>query len=195
VHAYSAGDSRVRAYVVLATVAVVVAIAANAAFDAAGFGPAWLFSSPTVAASYALLYRLVDVRAWRWPVLRATGVIETPIIDGTYEGDLLSTWGPDLIPVRLVVSQRWTRILVRMEILDRDTSTSRSVAASLNPSGHRDAHLTYTYKNEIRPGIADDDMHNHDGTADIDFDAATGTANGKYFNARGRQGTLTLRKV
>lgn len=102
--AYSAGDSRVRAYVVLAAVAVVLAIAANAAFDAVGLGPAWLFSSPTVAGSYALLYRLVDVRAWRWPVLRTTGVIETPIIDGTYEGDLLSTWGPDVIPVRLTSS-------------------------------------------------------------------------------------------
>lgn len=82
-----------------------------------------------------------------------------------------------------------------MEILDKDTSRSRSVAASLEPSGHRDAHLTYTYKNEIRPGIADDDMHNHDGTADLDFDTLGGTASGKYFNARGRQGTMTLRRV
>jgi len=195
VHAYSAGDTRVRAYVVLAAIAVVVAVAANAASDAAGLGPAWLFASPTVAGSYALLYRLVDVLAWKWPVLRRTGVIETPIVDGTYEGDLRSTWGPDLIPVRLVVSQRWTRILVRMEIRGQDTSRSHSVAASLDPSGHRDAHLTYTYRNEIRPGIADDDMHDHDGTADVDFDAGTGMASGRYFNARGRQGTLTLRKV
>jgi hypothetical protein len=27
-------------------------------------------------------------------------------------------------------------------------------------------------------------MHNHDGTADLDFVAATGSARGKYFNAR-----------
>src|SRR4051794_32441066 len=47
------------------------AIAADTAADALNIGPGWFFSAPTVAATYDLLYRLIDSTAWRRP--RLTG--------------------------------------------------------------------------------------------------------------------------
>ncbi len=70
-----------------------------------------------------------------------------------------------------------------------------SVAAALAVHGDRDAHLTYTYKNSVRHGIADADMSDHDGAADLDIQRATGNVAGTYFNARPRRGTRTLRRA
>lgn len=191
-HAYSGKDSRARVYALLATVSVVVAIIVNAITDAIGLRPAWLFSSPTVGATYYFLYRLLDSRAWKWDLLRKTGFVDTPVVAGTYEGHLVSSYGADKIPIKLTISQSWTGIFIRMEVLNKETSKSRSVTASLDLEGHDGAHLTYAYKNEIQPGIADDDVTDHDGTADLDVNLADRKISGRYYNARGRQGNLRL---
>lgn len=190
-HAYSTGDSRTAAYGVLASLAVVAAIASNAAAEALGLGPAWLVSAPTVAAAFGLLYELMDRAAWRWRWVRTLGIIDTPVVDGIYEGHLVSSHEGKVVPIRLRVDQRWTAIVVRLEVLTPATSTSRSIAAALSRDGHRDARLTYTYKNEVRPGVADLDMSDHDGTADLVVHEH-GAVSGRYFNARGRQGTMAL---
>lgn len=195
-HAYSATDTRLKAYGLIATLAVVLAWIANAVAERLGIGPAWLVSSPTVAASFYLLHRLTDVAAWRWEPLRKAGLIGTPIIDGTYEGHLVSSYDTSKqIPIRLKISQRWTRIFIEMEVTGRTTSRSKSVAASLDPQGHTGARLTYTYKSAVQPATAEADMRDHDGTADLDFDIPAGTVTGKYFNARGRQGDMHLRRT
>lgn len=190
-HAYSTGDSRAAAYGVIATLAVVAAIALNVVAEALDLVPAWLVSAPTVAASFGLFYELTDRTAWRWRWVRALGIVDTPVVDGVYEGHLMSSYEGRIVPIRLRVEQRWTAIVVRMEVLSPATSISRSVAAALSRDGHRDARLTYTYKNEVRHGVADADMSDHDGTADLVVDEH-GAMSGRYFNARGRRGTMTL---
>lgn len=193
-HVYSSHDRRAGVYAVLATIAVALAIALSATADAFSLGPPWLVSSPTVAGAYALLYRLVDTAAWKWQWLHRLGLIDTPTVDGIYDGHLLSSFHPDEIPVRIEIDQRWTRLSVRFSVVGVTTSSSRSVAADLAADGHRDARLTYTYKNIINPVVADSDMGDHDGTADLYFDTTTGAVRGRYFNARGRQGTITLQR-
>lgn len=192
-HVYSA-DSRSRAYAVIVTLAVLVALAANGVLHALRWNLDWIASAPTVAAAFGLLYELTDAWAWRLRVLHRIGVIQTPVIDGTWEGRLVSSWNNAEVPVKLRIDQRWTHLVIAFEVAGRTTSTSLSVAASLHEAGHEHARLTYTYKNQIRPGVADDDMHDHDGTADLDFDLGAGIASGRYFNARSRQGTLELTK-
>lgn len=194
-HAYSATDTRLKAYGLLASLAVAIAWAANAIATGIGLGPAWLVSAPTVAASFYLLHHMVDVKAWRWPVLRKAGIIATPLIDGVYDGTLVSSYDRSrAIPIELTVSQTWTRVFIEMKVTGMQTSRSKSVAASLDPRGHTGARLTYTYKNAVQPGAADPDMRDHDGTADLDFDIPGGTVTGRYFNARGRQGDMSLTK-
>lgn len=189
-----AGDPRGGAYGVIVTVAVIVAIATNALVDATGVGLSWLIGAPSVAGAFALLFRLLDVVAWKWDWVRKLGVVSTPVIDGCYEGNLYSTYQNKSVPVRVSIDQRWTKIQIRFEVVTPDSSTSASVAAALHTEGHKDARLVYTYKNQIRPGIAESDMGDHDGTADIVI-TPNGEVKGRYFNARGRQGTLLLRRV
>ncbi|MGQ0846594.1 MAG: hypothetical protein ACT4QF_20925 [Sporichthyaceae bacterium] len=194
-HVYSSDDNRGRTQAVLALLAVLLAIGADAAVSPLDSVPGWLVGAPTVAAAYGLLHRLVDTRAWRWRWIRALGLVDTPCIEGVYEGQLVSSYQNTTIDIRLQIEQRWTGIGVRLEVLNRATSTSRSIAAAVSRAGHHDARLTYTYKNEIRPGVADPDMGDHDGTADLVIDPRSGAVSGRYFNARGRSGTMTLTAV
>ncbi|RLK24682.1 hypothetical protein DER29_2607 [Micromonospora sp. M71_S20] len=194
-HVYSTSDSRTAALGTIAVCAVLLAIGANAAFTALGVGPPWLFSPPTVAASFGLLYRAVDTIAWRWSLLQRLGIIQVPVLEGIYEGQLVSSYQGRTLPVRICIDQTWTRIAIRFDVLPPTSSTSYSVAAGLGVDGHHHARLTYTYRNQTRPGVAEADMNDHDGTAEVVIDTTSGELTGRYFNFRGRQGTLALTRT
>ncbi len=194
-HVYSSNDSHTSALSTIAVGAVLMAIGLNAAFQALGIGPAWLFSPPTVAAAFGLLYRALDTVGWRWSWLHRLGVVQVPVVQGIYEGTLVSSYGQTTVPVRICIDQTWTRIAIRFDVLEPTSSSSYSVTAGLSSDGHRRARLTYTYRNQTRPGVAESDMNDHDGTAEVVLDPDTGVLGGRYFNFRGRQGTLTLTRV
>jgi hypothetical protein len=195
VHVYSSSENRTSALGMIAVLAVVLAISVNALTSALGIGPAWLISAPTVAAAYGLLYKAVDEFAWRWRLLHRLGIIEVPIVDGIYEGQLISSYQQTTLPCRIRIDQTWTRIAIAFEVLQPQTSTSYSIMAGLGRDGHNHARLTYTYRNQTRPGVAEVDMNDHDGTAEVTVDCSNGKIAGRYFNFRGRQGTLTLARV
>lgn len=195
-HAYSGEEQgRTTALGAIAVLAVIAAIGLNWAFVRQAIAPAWLFSAPTVAGCFGLLFLAMDRTLWRWAPVRSLGVVNTPNIDGTYEGTLTSTYhGATTRPVRIAIDQTWTRIAVRFQVIEPETSTSYSMTAGLGRSGHQRARLTYTYRNQTRPGIADTDMNDHDGTAELEFHE-DGTVTGRYYNFRGRQGTLALSRI
>jgi hypothetical protein len=193
VHAYATG-SRSQVYAGLAVFAVIIALILDRGVNASGFSYGWLVSAPSVGGAFTALLGCFNIWAWRWRWLQATGVVGTPVIDGTYEGTIRSSYGQFVVPVRVVVDQRWLGVLIRFEVLGATTSTSRSVTAAVYSEGHRDARLTYTYTNRIRPGFADDDMADHDGTAEVTV-TPDGRMRGRYFNARGRQGVMELARV
>lgn len=192
-HAYATG-SRTEAYSFLAVIAVILAITVNAGVDATGFEFGWIISAPSVGGFFVGLLRIFDTKAWRWRWVRRIGVTSTPIVEGVYEGTIRSTYHGVEMPVRLRIEQRWLRILIRFQVLDPQTSESRSAAAAVTDEGHYDARLIYTYSNKIRHGIAEVDMSDHDGAADVVL-SEDGRIRGRYFNARGRQGVLELTRV
>ena len=195
-HNYGTDDPRTAAYGTIAVAAVVVSIAVNAAAEAVGAPPTWLVSAPAVATSFGLIVAWFDRRGWRVPLLRSLGVSHLPDVEGVYEGDLVSTFDSSIsIPVRITIEQTWSRIAIRLERLDEATSTSRSLTASMLWVGHDRVQLAYTYASEVRPGVADHDMTDHDGTAKLTIDLGEGLATGRYYNYRGRQGTLDLRRL
>ena len=194
-HAYTSTDNRTAALGTIAVCAVVVAIVTNAVFDAFGIGLAWLVSSPAVAAAFGIIYRFVDTVAWRWRAMHRLGLIQVPMLEGVYEGHLVSSYEGTSLPARIRINQTWTKIAIRFDVLPPTSSTSYSITAGLSDSGHRQARLIYTYRNQTRPGVAHLDMNDHDGTAEIVIDSTTGDLTGRYFNFRGRQGTLTLKRA
>lgn len=194
-HEYSASESRTRALALLAFLSVLLAIVANWASEKVSLGPAWLLSPPTVGAGFGILYSLLETRAWKWKILHELGIVRVPIVDGVYEGELVSSYGGTRVPVRICIDQTWTRLAVKFETLQPRSSTSYSIAAALASHGHDEARLTYTYRNQTRPGIAESDMNDHDGTAEVTINSIDGALVGRYFNFRGRQGTLALTRL
>ncbi|WP_018297639.1 hypothetical protein [Corynebacterium lubricantis] len=192
-HAY-ATDSRAQAYAYLTVLAVVIAVTMNAVVVSTGFSYGWLISSPSLGAAFIGLLKIFDIWAWRWKWLRKIGVTTTPAVDGIYEGTIRSTYADTVVDVRLIIDQRWLRVLIRFEVMGATTSTSRSSSAAIHEEGHHDARLTYTYSNQVRPGFAEGDMHDHDGAAEITI-TPEGEVSGRYFNARGRQGVILLKRT
>ena len=194
-HTYSYTGNRVRPLSLIALLAVLLAVGANLLFEHFQLGPPWLLSAPTVAASFAILYGLLDNLAWRWQLLHMLQIVDTPNIAGEYEGELVSSFNGTRLPVRIEIEQSWTRIIVRFVVVTPNSSDSVSLAAALMPTGRYQTRLTYTYRNSVRPGVADADMNDHDGTAELVIDTRAGIIQGRYYNYRGRQGNLTLTRL
>lgn len=196
-HSYSTDESRVSAYSLLAVVAVLLAWAIVAATSRFSW-PQWLVSAPSMAATFALVYRLFDLYAWRWPVWRRLGLVGIDDLSGTYQGRLTSTYKDasgnnvdrDIV---IVVVQTWTRIKVEMTVsTGASSSMSTSALGSVVHDGTASC-LTYIYKNKVNPGKADADMGDHDGAADLRI-YADGKVSGRYFNSRPRAGTIEATK-
>lgn len=174
---------------------MVLAMAANAVAEGVGAPPAWLIGAPALAGAYGLCFQVFDRWAWRWPLLKALRVPKNPDIEGVYEGELRSSFDRErAIPVRIEIDQSWTAIAIRFEVTGEVTSTSSSVTAGLEQVGHGHARLTYTYRNQTSPGIAPDNLNDHDGTAELVIDS-TGRVRGRYYNLRGRNGSLSLQRT
>jgi hypothetical protein len=197
VHPYSTDESRVPVYSGLAVLSVVLSWAVAAATSSLSW-PEWLISAPSLAAMYAVLYRLFDAYAWKWPLLHALGSVKVMNIAGNYDGKLVSTFhDADGKPIErhltLRITQSWTRIAIEMTITS-GSSSSMSVSAlgSVMHDGSATC-LTYIYRNKVNPAIADSDMGDHDGTAELRI-YADGHVTGRYFNSRPRAGTIEARR-
>lgn len=192
-HSYSTNTSRLTAYGSMAAVSVVIAIAIAKLISRYNLSPAWLVSPPALGGVYGIIYTMVDKTWWKWKLLRILGLIKERPIDGVYEGRVISDYNHKELPVRVEISQTWTKILVRLEVLEPELSTSCSITANVEDMGNGCVRLTYTYRNDPNHGIADDDMQGHEGTSEL-IVKPNGSAKGRYFNSRGRKGVIDLNR-
>jgi hypothetical protein len=197
-HPYSTPDSRALVYATLTIPAIIAAwliYLVTSPFD----WPEWLVSAPSVLGTYVLFHVLFDRYVWDWKISRLLGLSKIPNIGGTYEGELISAWKdksghPTRLPVRFEIIQTWSQIQVFMKITTgSSTSQSESGVASISAHPHA-TRLRYIYTNKVNPGIADEDMSDHDGTAEILVDPS-GAMTGTYFNARPRKGSIAATRV
>jgi hypothetical protein len=192
-HPYSIYEPRVRVYSLLAILSVALAwlvSLATSPFD----WPEWFVGAPSVVGVYALLYRVFDRWFWRTPLAQRFGLAGVPDLSGTYDGKLTSTYrdsaGDNVVrDISLAIQQTWTKMSVEMAVTS-GSSTSRSISAvgSISHDGTA-TRLIYLYQNKVNPGLADDDMRDHEGAADLRI-KRDGKLEGSYFNARKRAGTI-----
>lgn len=197
-HAYSTDESRISVYSLLAVIAVTLAWAIVAVTSRFSW-PQWLVTAPSMAVTFSLVYHIFDRYAWRWPVTRQIGLVGIHDLSGRYRGRLVSTFRDTTNKqverdVELHIVQTWTRIMVEMT-LSTGTSTSVSMSAlgAVTNDGAASC-LTYVYRNKVNPGLAEADMGDHDGAADLRV-YADGRISGRYFNSRPRAGTIEARRV
>ena len=194
-HAYATNSHRLRVAITLAAVAVPITLA----IDTVASG-SWLYSVSYPAVLAGLL-AWFDRYGWRMPWIRALHQ-PTPIVAGTYEGRLKSQWREHTDDpwinvdkrIRIEIDQRWTDLRLDFTVLGERTSTAYSTSARLHDVGNGRAELLYTFHNDPERPAADPDMKPHAGTAALTLHD-DGSVNGTYYNARLREGTMTLRRT
>ena len=197
-HRYSVDENRVTTYGLLAVPAIALSWGSVKLFSLFSW-PEWLVSVPAVSGSYVLFYGLFDQLVWRTRAARALRLSTTPDASGAYEGTLTSTFRDDHGAqvehrVKIHVQQTWTHLRVAMEVGDRSrTSSSVSFMGSIRSEGSSTC-LDYCYRNKVNPAIADADMGDHDGTADLTIEA-DGSVRGRYYNSRPRTGSIEANRV
>lgn len=120
---------------------------------------------------------------YAWKIGRVSKLLKLPNLDGVWNCYGLSeNQNPPLAwSGTITIVQSWEKIRVN---LITGQSVSNSVAAALiddSPLGFR---LMYHYKNEPKAG--EPDLTYHHGFAELTFSADGQTAEGGYFNGRGR---------
>lgn len=197
-HPYSTDESRIPVYSLLAVISVVVAWGI-AALTANLDWPQWLVGVPSLAAVYAGAYKLFDEFGWRTVLARQLRLVGVRDAEGRYEGELISTFessegGNTKKAVVFDIRQSWTRISIEMTV-SSGSSTSRSMSAlgALTHDGGG-MKLVYVYENKVNPGVADADMGDHAGAAELQI-YDDGRIEGRYFNSRPRAGSIRARRV
>lgn len=144
----------------------------------------------------SVAFFLFDRWLWRWPLVKR--VHARPVLDGTWHGEIRSTWAPDgdegtiVSDVFLVYRQRFWSVSFR---LMTGESESSPVTATLNAATDRVCRFVGVYRNEpdaahrSRSGI-------HYGTLTMkvpsqDSDELTGS----YWTDRETTGDLVVRRL
>ena len=178
--------------VTLAAASILLVWLIHVGLDSFDFEPQWWLSVPSFAGCYSGLHWLFDRYVWRIGLLRKLKFIQLPDLSGRWNGEVKSSYSQDgrTDSVSVVILQRWSKILVRLE---SEHSRSRSITARLRTSDLPNPELSYQYVNEPKPN-APRTMEMHRGTTTLEL---TGYGlEGDYYTGRGRGevGTIKLSK-
>ena len=190
-HSYEV-EGRGRVTVSLAVVSILMIWLLHVVLDAINFKPQWWLSVPSFAGCYSGLHWLFDRYVWRLDLLRKLKLIHLPDLNGKWVGEVESSYSQDgcAQSVSVVILQRWSKILVRVET---EHSRSRSISASLRTIDLLNPELSYQYVNEPKSN-APGTMGMHRGTAILEL-IGSGLES-DYYTGRGRGevGTMQLNK-
>ena len=179
--------------VVLAAASFLLVWLIHIGLDAIDFKPQWFVSVPSFAGIYSALHWTFDRFVWKFRLLRSFGLIKVPDLNGQWGGQVASLYnqGDPAYPVSVVIMQRWSKIVIRLET---GNSRSRSVAASFRTDDLPYPELMYVYVNEPK-ATALESMNTHRGTAVLEL--TDGGLQGDYYTGRGRGtvGSIKLSKA
>lgn len=175
---------------IAAWVAALAVLGAGAALNVMGYLglqdriPQFIFWPLTAGFFYALIRSLFGSFVWRWnPVVYLTGA---PSLEGQWnvEGQTLDK---EMSPIHswravITITQTWEKI--RIHLKSENGSISSSISAALIPEKGIGYRLLYSYENEGSHREAG--MSPHIGFADVLFSNNLKTAEGDYFNNKGR---------
>lgn len=191
-HSYTT-DSSERKFILLyiAGASVFAAWVLNRVLGAMQITLPWWIDAPSVIGFYGLFHVIFNKYIWRWRILRPTGVVKVPNLNGTWNGYVASSFDRHATKhnATLRILQNWTQISV---ILETNYSKSRSLIAAIiveDPSG---TVLSYEYLNEPVPN-AKYTMHIHRGTARLTMQSDGRVLEGEYYTGRDRQNFGILR--
>ena len=191
-HSYDAeGRPRITAFLAVCSILVVWLL--HAGLGAVDYQPRWWFSVPSFAGVFSVVYWAFDRWVWRINLLRKSGIVPIPNLNGRWDGTAWSSYDPsgEGYAVSLVILQRWTRMVITLET---ETSQSRSITASLKLADEPNPTLSYLYRNEPK-ATAPETMNIHHGTTVVELKGSV--LEGRYYTGRGRvtYGTVKLTRA
>ncbi len=185
-------DEHRTVFVILGAASILAAWLLNKELTAAGITIPWWVDAPSVLAFFSIFYKAFDKWIWRMPPCRLISLVKIPNLNGTWKGDVTSSYDrrESQHGVTVKITQTWTQILVS---LASETSTSRSLTASITVQNPDETVLTYHYINEPKAS-AQKSMHAHWGTAILTLQNRGKKLEGQYYSGRDRQnhGTISL---
>jgi hypothetical protein len=134
---------------------------------------------------------------WRWSLLHKIGVVRTPVVIGTWKGELTSDYddgsGPrDPFTVYVAVSQSLTTVAVHLLSIE---STSVPVAGGIARTETGFPAIGYLYRNRPRVELRQSRSPMHYGGAMIEIVGVPATGlNGEYWTDRKTIGSFRLRE-
>lgn len=144
----------------------------------------------------SVAFFLFDRWLWRWPLIQR--IHARPVLDGTWHGEIKSTWAPDggegtlVSDVFLVFRQRFWSVSFRLLTPESESSP---VTATLSAAEDRVCRFVGVYRNEpdaahrSRSGI-------HYGTLTMRIPSQNvGELAGKYWTDRETTGDLVVRRI
>lgn len=155
--------------------------------------PPTFLSLAGAGAVFGILYWVLNTWAWRWPGIGV--LLKVPDISGTWDcqGKTLAPDGSTKFDwqAEITIVQCWDKLRVR---LTTKTSGSSSISAALAHDSVDGFVLLYHYRNDPRPEAVE--LKPHTGCAVITIAKDLKSADGEYFNGRGRMtfGTMIWTK-
>ena len=167
----------------LAVCSVLMVWLLHTGLGAVDYQPRWWLSVPSFAGLFSALYWAFDRWVWGVSLLRKSGIVPVPNLNGRWNGTAWSSYDPDGggYAVSLVIRQRWTCMVITLET---QTSQSRSITASLRSVDAPNPTLSYLYLNEPKT-TAPETMNMHNGTTVLEFKKED-VLEGNYYTGRGR---------
>ncbi len=193
-HHYTADTSdRTRIHIVLFIVSVAAAWALGALFKHFKIEPYWWLDTPSVFGFYGIFFFLFNNYLWRISFFRKILFIETPNLNGIFEGQISSSYDNFQTHknVEYEIHQKWNKILIFSET---ETSSSKSLTAAFSLLEVNRRSLVFNYSNTPKVNAVQT-MNAHCGFADFYFEN-TNAIVGEFFNGRGRNtyGKIILRR-
>jgi hypothetical protein len=167
----------------IAIVSVLITFFFQWLFDLLNFTVPWYIKAPSVFLLYGALYKLFDLKLWKWNGFKRIGAVKTPNLNGNWSGHLISSYkGQTTIEANIRIKQNWTKISV---VLTTETSSSHSLVAGIVTENPEQDILNYQYINDPRPH-SEPTMHIHRGTSILYIPSGCKRFTGEYYTGRDR---------
>jgi hypothetical protein len=168
----------------LAIVSVLVTFFFQWLFDLFNFTLPWWIKAPSVFLLYGALYKLFDIKLWKWNVFKRIGAVKTPNLNGNWSGHLISSYNKQTsYEANIRIIQNWTKISI---VLTTKTSSSHSLVAGIVTENPEQNILNYQYINDPRP-LSEPTMHIHIGTSILYIPSNCKNFTGEYYTGRDRE--------
>lgn len=195
-HEYSIDVEHNKVYFWLAVISILISGGISSFLNALIITIPFIEFTVSIAAIgvFGALYAIFDKCIWKWKIFKMLGLVQTPNLNGTWEGEFKSSYHDfkEEFPAVLIIEQTWSKICIRGKF---NYSTSSSYTTSLKINSGGGIKLMYSYYNDKSPQAYKEGMSNHRGYGSLEI--TNDSITGYYFNnptTNANHGTLTLSK-